>query len=218
MPAFSACRSSRRGPSAPARSRRSAMAASVLPRAFSVSVSRRAMSSSTAKKPRHTRSTLPSTGNAALVERDGSDRRGGVVANAGQRRASRFDAARENAATLLRNYLRAGMEISRPRVVAKPGPALQHVFKWRLGQALHVRPARQEPRVIRRNRLHRGLLQHDFGQPDAVRIGRLAPAAPATAKCAGAGRTRRAALPDRRRRTARNSHGLRFLPCDRALC
>ena len=47
--------------------------------------------------------------------------------------------------------------------------------------ALHRRPARQKLGVIRRDRLYRGLLQHDLRQPHPVRVRRLAARLPATA-------------------------------------
>ena len=62
----------------------------------------------------------------------------------------------------------AGMQIARAGVIAKPGSGLQHIVERRRRKTLHVRPAREKAHVIRRDRLHHGLLQHDLGQPDAV--------------------------------------------------
>ena len=70
--------------------------------------------------------------------------------------------------------LRAGVQIARAGVIAEPGPGLQHVVERRRGERLHIRPARQEFRVIRPDRLHGGLLQHDLRQPDVIGIGPLA--------------------------------------------
>ena len=124
-------------------------------------------SSSTANSRAITRSTLPSTGTAGRIERDRGDRRGGVVADAGQR-AQRVDVFGKFRAVPLDHGLRAGMQIAGARVIAKPRPGAQHIFEVGRRQRLDRRPARQEPRVIRRDGLDRRLLQHDLGQPDAV--------------------------------------------------
>ena len=67
-----------------------------------------------------------------------------------------------------------GMQVARAGVVAEPGPEFEHVVELGRGQITRRRPARQEPLIIGRDRFDRGLLQHDLGQPDAVRIGCLA--------------------------------------------
>ena len=87
----------------------------------------------------------------------------------------------------------AFVQIAGASVVAQPRPLLQHMIERRGGQRLHGRPALEEPLEIGRHRRHRGLLQHDFRQPDAIGIGGFALAAPATAGCGGGGRTRPAA-------------------------
>ena len=99
----------------------------------------------------------------------------------------------KTAAMPLDHRLRAGMQVAGARVIAEPGPCAQHVVERRRRQRVDRRPARQESRVIRRDRLDGGLLQHDLGQPDPIRVGPLAACAPATAACGGGGRTRRAA-------------------------
>ena len=70
--------------------------------------------------------------------------------------------------------LGGGVEMSRTRVIAKSGPQLEHVLERRCSERAHIRPAGSKAREIRRDRLHGGLLQHDLGEPDAVRIGALA--------------------------------------------
>ncbi len=73
----------------------------------------------------------------------------------------------------------AGVQIARARVVAEPGPGLEHVVERGCGQRLHVRPACDETAEVRRHGRHRGLLQHDFRQPNPVGIrGRTATGAP----------------------------------------
>ncbi len=86
----------------------------------------------------------------------------------------------------------AGMQIAGAGVIAEPGPGFEHIVERRRRQRAQIGPARQETRVIGRDGLDRGLLQHDFGEPDAIRIGALGPAARATAARGDAGRTRRA--------------------------
>ena len=81
---------------------------------------------------------------------------------------------REMSAVLRCHGLRAGVQVSRAGVIAEPGPGLEHVVERRRRQRLHIRPARQEFRVIRPDRLHGGLLQHDLRQPHVVRVGPLA--------------------------------------------
>ena len=49
---------------------------------------------------------------------------------------------------LLGHRAGAGMQIAGARVIAEPGPDLEHVIERRRGQRLHVGPARQEVRKI----------------------------------------------------------------------
>ena len=73
-----------------------------------------------------------------------------------------------------RDGLRAGMQVAGARVVAEPGPELQHVVERRGGERRDGREAREEARIVRSDRLHGGLLQHDLGEPDAIRVRPLA--------------------------------------------
>ena len=74
----------------------------------------------------------------------------------------------------LNHRLGAGMQISRPRVVAQAGPEPEHLVERRQRECAHSGPTRGEAREIRSNSLDRGLLQHDLGEPHAIRIGPLA--------------------------------------------
>jgi hypothetical protein len=67
---------------------------------------------------------------------------------------------------------RAGMQIARARIIAEPGPHPQHVVLRGAAERSDIRPARQKFLEIRPDRFDAGLLQHDFGQPDPIRIGR----------------------------------------------
>ena len=78
------------------------------------------------------------------------------------------------AAAALDDGARAGVQVSGAGVIAEPSPEFEHVIERRRGQCADVVPALQETGIIGRDGLDRGLLQHDFGEPDPVRIGALA--------------------------------------------
>ena len=77
-------------------------------------------------------------------------------------------------AAAARDFLCAGVEVSRPRIIAKAGERADHGLDRSSGKVLHPRPFGCECLVVGRRRLGRGLLEQDFGQPYPVRIGRLA--------------------------------------------
>ena len=66
------------------------------------------------------------------------------------------------------------MEIARAGIIAEPGPHPQHVILRGAAERGDIWPARQKLQEIRPDGFDAGLLQHDFGQPDPVRIGPLA--------------------------------------------
>ena len=73
-----------------------------------------------------TRSTLPSSTVAFPGgESDGGDRRGGVSPNAWKLPQLLFIFIGEPAAILLRNSLGAFVQVTSPRVIAKPGPGMK---------------------------------------------------------------------------------------------
>ena len=104
------------------------------------------------------------------IEGDRGDRRGGVVADARQR-TQRRQIGWKLSAMVLHDRAGASVQITRPRVIAEPGPDPQHVIEAGCGERGHARPALNKAREIRRDRLDRGLLQHDLGQPDPIGIG-----------------------------------------------
>ena len=107
------------------------------------------------------------------IERDRRDRRGGIGPDAGQVGERRL--ALWKRSTVMRDHrLGAGMQMPRARVIAEPGPQLEHVLERGCRERAHVRPARGKAREIRRDRLRRGLLQHDLGEPNPIRVGPLA--------------------------------------------
>ena len=68
----------------------------------------------------------------------------------------------------------AGMQVARPRIIAKPGPHAQDIVERGARQRPDVGPARDELLEVGPDRLDPGLLQHDLGKPDPVRVGQLA--------------------------------------------
>ena len=174
----SACRWWRRGPSAPARNRRrAASGASPSARRVKPRLGGRQRLLDR-EQPRHHPLDI------AVDRPSSADRRRSPRSPRRCRRRCRAACAEPfgvsgKRAAALHHRLRAGMQVARPRVVAEARPGPQHLLERRRRQLLDRRPALEEPRVIGRDRLHRGLLQHDLGQPDPVRIGRLArPRAP----------------------------------------
>ena len=76
--------------------------------------------------------------------------------------------ARKSPAMVAHHCARAGMQVARPRIIAKPGPFLHDRRNRRGGQRANCWPACQKPRVIGLDRRHSRLLEHDFRQPDGV--------------------------------------------------
>ena len=101
-----------------------------------------------------------------LAKGDRGDRRGGVGADPGQAEQPRL--ARGKAARG-RDRPRAGDQIARAGIIAKPGPFAEHVLVARRGKGVDARPARDEALEARPDGGDRGLLQHHLGQPHAVR-------------------------------------------------
>ena len=79
-------------------------------------------------------------------------------------------ASRKRAAVQLDHRLRAGMQVAGACVVAKAGPELEHILQRGRGKLCDGRKAREEARIVGSDRLHGGLLQHDLGEPDAIRV------------------------------------------------
>src|SRR6202034_1316608 len=106
------------------------------------------------------------------VECDGRDGRRGIGADAWQIAKALF--ARRYLTVMLLDYdAGASMQITGTGVITEAGPGFEHVVERGRRQRPYIGPARQKARVIGPDRLDCGLLQHDFGQPDAIRIGAL---------------------------------------------
>ena len=63
------------------------------------------------------------------------------------------------------------MEVSRPRIVAKPRPFAQHRIERRRSKVKHSRPEMGKAQKVFLNRSHRCLLQHHLAEPDPIGIG-----------------------------------------------
>ena len=85
------------------------------------------------------------------------------------------EAARKCAAVSRDDLLRGAMQVARAAVVAEPGPVSQHRVQPRARQMPHGRESREKATVVGNHGGDARLLQHDFGDPDGVRIARAAP-------------------------------------------
>ena len=101
---------------------------------------------------------------------NGRDRGGGVVADPRQGLQASL-VVRKTATQFAGHHLSAAVQIARPGVIAKAGPSRHHSVARRRGQGLDGRPAAQEIAKIGCHRHHGGLLQHDFAEPNVIRIG-----------------------------------------------
>ena len=73
------------------------------------------------------------------------------------------------------DVLRALVQIARAAVVAQAAPQRKHFVLRCRCQVANGGETREEPVVINKNRGDLRLLQHDFRQPDAIRITRVLP-------------------------------------------
>ena len=79
-------------------------------------------------------------------------------------------AAWKRAAMDLHHRLRTGVQIARPAVVTQATPQAQYLVLRRCSQRAHRGEARHEAVKVSHHGGHLGLLQHDLGDPDAVRV------------------------------------------------
>ena len=113
---------------------------------------------------------------------------------------ARVAASRGNAPPMLGdNVVRRRMQVMRPPVIAETAPVFEHARERRRGKGIHVGELGEQALVVRDDRRDLRLLQHDLGQPDAVRDR-------ACSATAGHGGRARAA---RRRRVRRNARASR---------
>src|SRR5262249_41705788 len=105
----------------------------------------------------------------ALIESDRPDSGSGIRPKTGQ--PQQFFFRYRKVPLIFIAYLPcASVQRTRPAVIAKAGPHPHYLFEFGFGQMLYGWPALDEFLEIRPNRRHRRLLQHDFGQPDAIGI------------------------------------------------
>lgn len=71
--------------------------------------------------------------------------------------------------------LRSTVQVAGTRVVAEPLPVAQHLVFGGLRQCLHIRKTVHEAQVVLHALCYACLLEDDFGNPDAVRVGGFAP-------------------------------------------
>ena len=107
---------------------------------------------------------------------EGQRRHGGrdVVAEAGKG-SEGLRVLRQAAAVPPDDLARRAMEIAGAGVVAQPRPLGEDALRSRPGERGHVREAGEERLVPRPHGLHRGLLEHDLGDPDAIGVANAAP-------------------------------------------
>src|ERR1700722_6363911 len=68
------------------------------------------------------------------------------------------------------NFRGCLMQVSGPAVVSKSSPASQHAFEICARQSLYGRKFRQKIFIVGNYRGDACLLQHDFGNPDSIRV------------------------------------------------
>ena len=117
--------------------------------------------------------TLPSSTRQRPAKREAGNRARRVAAHAGQLRRSSTRAGKlpSNSA---HDHLRGAVQVARAAVVAEALPQLEHIVQRRGGQRLHGGEAHQETLVVGDHGRDLRLLQHDFRQPDGVRVARCA--------------------------------------------
>ena len=113
------------------------------------------------------------SGNGPL-ERKARDRARGVTADTGQE-TKRLHIVRNLAAVLTHHIPRESVKIRGPAVIPQPIPRLPHPRRPCPGQRLDRRKRSQETPVVGLDSCHLGLLQHDLGDQDSIRVARAPP-------------------------------------------
>ncbi len=126
-----------------------------------------------APQPRHHPLDVAVDRGRLAAERDRRDRGGGIGADAGQGEEPVLVVGKD-AGHLPAHVTRAGMHVARPGVIAEPLPGMQHPVEIGGGKLVYGGPAFDEAAEVGTDRRHRGLLQHDLAEPDAIRIGPFA--------------------------------------------
>ena len=108
------------------------------------------------------------------VKGDGADSARSILADTGQRQ-NRIVFPGKLAVIAFLNDLRGLFQIPHPAVVAKSLPQLVQSVVITVCQSLHGGQSGEEAGVVALDSLHPCLLEHDFRQPDMVRLFRFPP-------------------------------------------
>jgi len=109
-----------------------------------------------------------------LVKSDAANRAGRISANTRQRQYV-FEMFRKFATILVADDLRRLLQIARPSVVAEPFPKLENSFRSGFCQGGDAWQLPHPSVPVRDDGLDLSLLEHDFGNPNAVGVARPAP-------------------------------------------
>jgi hypothetical protein len=145
---------------------------SKLPKAL-IDVSLSRISCDTKKAREHTNDVAVQNG-FGLIEGNAADSAGGIAANArqGQQIIKVF---REFAPVQGNDGLRGLLHITNASVVAQAFPELVNSLRAGFGQGSNIWQRLHPPLPKGEDRFDLGLLEHDFGNPDGVRIMRATP-------------------------------------------
>ena len=127
-----------------------------------------------AEKARQDADDIAVQNRRGLVEGDAANRAGGIAADAGQRQ-NLLELFRKLPTVFFHDDLRGFLQIADAGVIAETFPELVDLGRRRFGRHLNRRQFAQPAVPEWNDRFHLRLLQHDFGDPDGVRIARAAP-------------------------------------------
>src|SRR5215472_16390977 len=99
---------------------------------------------------------------------------GGVISDPGQSEGV-FGVDRESAIVPGDDLPRGFLKMAGAGIVTETGPEAEYFFLRGFGERLDVRKAREEFFIVGDDGVDAGLLEHDFGQPDAVGVVGAAP-------------------------------------------
>ena len=109
-----------------------------------------------------------------LIEGDAQYGRGDVIPDS-RKCPKILPAIGDAAGAVLDQHSGGAVQVARPGVIAQAFPKLENVLQVGAGQFAQGREALDKPPVVGQGRVDLGLLQHHFGNPDAVRVARLPP-------------------------------------------
>ena len=135
---------------------------------------RRVYTVSAIRKARGDAQHIAVDGGRGQIKADRSNRAGGILPDSGQR-AQRGIAFGEVAAVFAHEDPGRALEVARAAIIAQAFPKFEQAFFLYGGKGGHIRKHGKEARVIAKHSRNARLLQHDFGNPNAVRLARFAP-------------------------------------------